>query len=220
LWAHTIALAFGPWNASSAFKQINDRFADEVGDQLLQLVAARLVRCVRAQDTVARYGGDEFVLLIRENPVTLGFWEIEERITSAMKRPVTTGGYQIDFSCSVGVSVYPRDGFDCATLLRRADFHMYCRKSAGNTSPSWVFRRDVLRTPGDRGGLKLLGPDSIMRRPKGLSDRTDYIRPVPRSLPQLHARQIVKYQVASEVTLETKCAPAPVANDATPRTDR
>jgi diguanylate cyclase (GGDEF)-like protein len=202
------------------FKKINDRFGHDVGDQLLQLVAARLVHCVRAQDTVARYGGDEFVLLIRETAMTRGFWEIEERIASAMKRPVTAGGYQIDFSCSVGMSIYPRDGFDRATLLRRADFHMYCRKSAGNTSPSWVFRRDVLRTPGDRAASRLLGPDSIMTRAKRLRDRIEYIRPVPRSLPEFDARETAKSQVASEVTLETKGAPAPVAIDATPRTER
>lgn len=140
------------------FKQINDRFGHDVGDQLLQLVAARLVHCVRAGDTVARYGGDEFVMLIRESAMTPGFSGIEDRITRAMRRPVMASGYQIDISCSVGVSVFPTDGCDSATLLRRADFNMYCRKSAGNSPPTWVFRRDGVRTPDDRAVSRLLAP--------------------------------------------------------------
>ncbi len=164
------------------FKQINDRFGHDVGDELLKLVAARLAHCVRVGDTVARYGGDEFVLLIREDALNLGFPDIEDRISNAMKRPVIAGGYQIDFSCSVGVSVYPADGCDRTTLLRRADIDMYCRKSAGTSAPNWVFRRDAIRSPDGRPLSGFRAPPNSMTAPaKRLRDHTEYIRPVTRA---------------------------------------
>jgi diguanylate cyclase (GGDEF)-like protein/PAS domain S-box-containing protein len=112
------------------FKQINDRFGHDFGDQLLELFGARLNSCVTPDDTVCRYGGDEFVLLLREEAANIGFAWIKGRIDHAMQRPLVVGGYHIDVSCSVGVSVYPADGVDRPTLFRKADMEMYANKAA------------------------------------------------------------------------------------------
>lgn len=147
------------------FKQINDTFGHDIGDKLLKLVAARLAHCVRIEDTVARYGGDEFVLLVRENAMSLGFSGIEDRISGAMKRPVIADGYQIDFSCSVGVSVYPADGCDRTMLLRHADINMYRRKSARSPNLSWIFRRGAIPSTDDRAVSRIFSVLRIGREP-------------------------------------------------------
>jgi diguanylate cyclase (GGDEF)-like protein/PAS domain S-box-containing protein len=117
------------------FKQINDFLGHDVGDELLRLVAARLEHCVRANDTVSRVGGDEFVLLLPNVATDLDVAGVRKRISDALVRPVLLNGRRIELSCSVGVSIYPMDGCDRASLFRSADIEMYRNKSSRKPRP-------------------------------------------------------------------------------------
>jgi|HubBroStandDraft_5_1064220.scaffolds.fasta_scaffold03877_4 diguanylate cyclase (GGDEF)-like protein/PAS domain S-box-containing protein len=113
------------------FKYINDSLGHHVGDELLKEVAARLLSCVRECDTVARRGGDEFVLLINGHPGPDAVQQIMERMLAAVSRPwiIEQGEFQV--SCSIGVALHPEDGEDARTLLKHADSAMYRAKDSG-----------------------------------------------------------------------------------------
>ena len=125
----TFALVFVDVNH---FKLLNDTFGHDVGDELLRLVAARLAHSVRNEDTVCRYGGDEFVLLLPQAVKDIDVASIRNRISHALKRPVIVDGLQIEISCSIGVSMYPTDGRDRTSLFRHADADMYHDKTSRN----------------------------------------------------------------------------------------
>jgi len=106
------------------FKKVNDTWGHEVGDQVLQQIAPRLVGCVRESDTVARMGGDEFTIPLF-NIANPGVIEIaRERLLQAMAEPFNLGGSAVTLTVSIGVAVHPQDGEDAATLLRCADAGM------------------------------------------------------------------------------------------------
>ncbi len=118
------------------FKQINDVLGHDVGDELLRLVAARLAHCVRSGDTVSRVGGDEFVLLLPDMPTHPDVADgVRISISDALKSPVLLNGRRIELSCSIGVSIYPMDGCDRASLFRSADVEMYRNKASRNPRP-------------------------------------------------------------------------------------
>jgi diguanylate cyclase (GGDEF)-like protein/PAS domain S-box-containing protein len=113
------------------FKDINDGLGHHVGDQLLVGVARRLAGLVRRADTVARLGGDEFVVLI-EDAATHGVAaNLAEKILAAFREPISVGGADLHVGCSIGVSIFPEDGSDAATLLKNADAAMYRAKEKG-----------------------------------------------------------------------------------------
>ena len=129
------------------FKQINDSLGHDVGDELLRLVAARLAHCVRSYDTVCRVGGDEFVLLLPNMPLDLDVTGVRKRISDALRRPVLLNGRRIELSCSIGVSVYPIDGCDRASLFRSADIEMYRNKSSRKPRPGGlVLQRNCIES--------------------------------------------------------------------------
>ncbi|MES0872569.1 bifunctional diguanylate cyclase/phosphodiesterase [Sinimarinibacterium thermocellulolyticum] len=113
------------------FKRINDSLGHEIGDRVLLMVAARLCSRVRDCDTVARMGGDEFVVLV--DGVTDGdaIARIAGSILAAFETPMLIDGHELHVGASVGVSCYPNDGDDVATLLRNADAAMYDAKASG-----------------------------------------------------------------------------------------
>lgn len=117
------------------FKRINDTFGHEAGDRVLQLVGERLMNCVRAEDTVARYGGDEFVLLLHEEPECVDTEVVRRRILHALAQPIVVDHRQVNISCSIGISVYPRDGRDVSSLCKHADAAMYNNKPRDATLP-------------------------------------------------------------------------------------
>jgi diguanylate cyclase (GGDEF)-like protein/PAS domain S-box-containing protein len=113
------------------FKNINDSLGHSFGDQMLKVVAARLKECVRAQDTVARVGGDEFLILLSEMEHEAEPALAARRILQAMGRTFVVHGRAMNTSCSVGVSIFPEHGADGETLIKNADAAMYCAKDDG-----------------------------------------------------------------------------------------
>ncbi|GAA2525850.1 putative bifunctional diguanylate cyclase/phosphodiesterase [Pilimelia columellifera] len=111
------------------FKVINDRLGHVTGDSLLVAVAQRLRACVRSDDTVARFGGDEFALLLPGVSATDAI-DVLDRIATALERPVSVSGLDLLVGSSIGVADAAGD-LDAIELLRRADLAMYAAKSGG-----------------------------------------------------------------------------------------
>lgn len=116
------------------FKLINDTFGHNQGDQLLQTVARRMQACLRDTDTVARLGGDEFVLLLSGEGRGEALSQVTQRVLKAIALPWRVEQRELSVSCSIGVSVFPRDGRDVQTLLKNADTAMYKAKELGRNN--------------------------------------------------------------------------------------
>src|ERR1700692_2382980 len=116
------------------FKSINDSLGHTSGDKLLQLVASRLVACVRRSDTVSRLGGDEFVVLLSQVEHAEDATFISKKILSSLAEPFSVEQKQLNISASIGVSTYPGDGQDAETLLQKADTAMYAAKKLGRNN--------------------------------------------------------------------------------------
>ncbi|HET9580655.1 MAG TPA: EAL domain-containing protein [Usitatibacter sp.] len=118
------------------FKTINDSLGHQVGDELLKSVAQRLTDCVRASDTVARLGGDEFAVILENlrGDDDEGAQQVAEKMIAAMAMPLVVGGQPLSTSCSIGISLYPADGRDGATLMKNADVAMYYAKEKGRNN--------------------------------------------------------------------------------------
>jgi diguanylate cyclase (GGDEF)-like protein len=113
------------------FKHINDSLGHQIGDQILQSVAERLLDCVRAPDTVSRQGGDEFLVLLSKVDHPDGSASAAQRILLAVAGSHFVGERDLHISGSVGISVYPDDGLDAEALIRAADTAMYQAKEDG-----------------------------------------------------------------------------------------
>lgn len=114
------------------FKEINDKYGHIVGDQLLQEAAKRLEECVRESDTVARIGGDEFVVLLDTILLQAHASSVARKIQSRLSSPFTIENKTILITPSIGIAVYPEDGDDEFELLRHADESMFKVKHASN----------------------------------------------------------------------------------------
>ncbi len=116
------------------FKLINDSLGHHIGDRLLLEVAERLTSCVRGNDSVARQGGDEFVVLLSDQQRQDEILTVVSRLLEVISRPWSNAGEEYGISCSIGVSCYPQDGNDPDTLLRCADAAMYQAKDSGRST--------------------------------------------------------------------------------------
>ncbi len=120
------------------FKQINDTLGHAAGDSLLQQVAKRLKNCVRETDTVARFGGDEFVMLLTsftdEESALQQSTEISKHLLKSLSQPFDILGGWVMSSGSVGFTLYPKDGYSAVELIRNADTAMYHAKEQGRNS--------------------------------------------------------------------------------------
>jgi diguanylate cyclase (GGDEF)-like protein/PAS domain S-box-containing protein len=116
------------------FKHINDTFGHEAGDEVLRSIAERLRRSLRDDDTVARVGGDEFVLLMNNQPSIRHVTELLERIRLAVCTPIHTGGKELIAGVSIGVALFPDNGVVAEQIMRAADAAMYHAKTLGKNN--------------------------------------------------------------------------------------
>ncbi len=116
------------------FKAINDSLGHNTGDELLKQVAQRLTGAVRADDTVARMGGDEFTFVLHEVQDAADAAKTAERVLSTIAQPFELAGRNYNVSGSIGISLYPQDGEDVETLVRNADAAMYRAKQHGRNT--------------------------------------------------------------------------------------
>ncbi|MGD0426386.1 MAG: EAL domain-containing protein [Candidatus Acidiferrales bacterium] len=116
------------------FKHINDSLGHAIGDKLLKSVAERLFECVRTSDTVGRLGGDEFLLLLSEVGLAESAAITARKILAAVAAPHAVDGHDLHVTTSIGISIYPDDGSDAATLIKNADTAMYQAKENGRQS--------------------------------------------------------------------------------------
>jgi diguanylate cyclase (GGDEF)-like protein len=116
------------------FKHVNDSLGHKAGDILLTTIAGRLQATLRENDTVARIGGDEFLLVLQDVPgqsLTTGTFK---RILDAVAAPVALDGQSVVISCSIGAAAYPHDGMTAELLMERADAAMYRAKQSGRNN--------------------------------------------------------------------------------------
>ena len=116
------------------FKNINDTLGHDVGDELLRQVSRRLSECVRLEDTIARQGGDEFIVLLDNLEDSRGASVVAQKILNALRLPLTLGAAEQHVSGSVGISIYPEDGRDAQTLMKNADTAMFHGKGLGKNT--------------------------------------------------------------------------------------
>ena len=113
------------------FKHINDSFGHNVGDELLQQTAQRLLKSIRQTDTAARFGGDEFVVLLEQVSSAAVAIQLAEHIRQALAQPYLINGQQLSIHPSIGVALYPEHGSNQKELILYADAAMYQAKKAG-----------------------------------------------------------------------------------------
>jgi diguanylate cyclase (GGDEF)-like protein len=113
------------------FKTINDTMGHEAGDVLLQDIGRRLRHCLREGNILARFGGDEFAILVQEVQEPTHLAAVAQKILSVISEPLTVHGQEFHVTASVGISTYPKDGRNEQTLMKHADIAMYQAKEAG-----------------------------------------------------------------------------------------
>lgn len=113
------------------FKKINDSLGHLIGDKLLKRFAKRILNLIRPPQIFARWGGDEFILLLNDIQETAEVVEVVEKIIESLKQPFIIEGNQLNIRMSMGIVFYPQDGRDTATLLRNADAVLYNMKQQG-----------------------------------------------------------------------------------------
>lgn len=116
------------------FKSVNDTLGHAAGDEVLRLVAARFKAAVRESETIARYGGDEFCILVDPLPGTAAAGKVAERLLAALQAPLEVSGRELRVTPSIGIAVFPDDARDAGSLVRAADAAMFRAKTSGKNS--------------------------------------------------------------------------------------
>ncbi len=124
------------------FKFINDHYGHRIGDQVLTGISSRLRSVLRSNDALGRFGGDEFIVVLRGGPEVDMSSETLERIMQAVAEPMKIDGHSLVVNCSVGVSVFPQDGDSPQQLLEMADAAMYRAKQSGRNRCQF-FNQDI-----------------------------------------------------------------------------
>ena len=126
------------------FKLINDTLGHVMGDQVLQQVAERILGCLRAEDTLSRFGGDEFSLLLPDITSKEGVASVAEKILRAVRRPFSIDSHELYLSMSLGIAMYPASGETKEELLQAADIAMYHVKANGKDG--YCFYSDAMQS--------------------------------------------------------------------------
>jgi diguanylate cyclase (GGDEF)-like protein/PAS domain S-box-containing protein len=116
------------------FKTINDSMGHAAGDQILKTAGSRLTDILRHSDTVARIGGDEFIMLFTDIDRVEEGIVIAKRILSSFQKPITIDGKNLNISISIGIAIYPEQGTDAITLMKKADAALYYVKEHGRSN--------------------------------------------------------------------------------------
>ena len=116
------------------FKNINDSLGHDAGDELLRGVSRRLSQCIRLEDSIARQGGDEFIVLLDTIDDSRGGSIVAQKILNALRQPFHVSGVEQHVSGSVGIALYPEDGRDPQTLMKNADTAMFHAKAQGKNT--------------------------------------------------------------------------------------
>jgi len=121
------------------FKTINDSLGHSVGDELLKVVAKRITECIREEDTAARMGGDEFIIIITELDITIGLAAyklraVAEQLSLSLSTPCQIAGHDLHITPSIGVSIFPTPDKGVDDVLKQADSAMYRAKAAGRNT--------------------------------------------------------------------------------------
>ncbi|HUN25442.1 MAG TPA: bifunctional diguanylate cyclase/phosphodiesterase [Steroidobacteraceae bacterium] len=148
------------------FKEVNDSLGHNAGDVLLQELAGRLTRAVREVDTVARMGGDEFVVVLQNLQDAEDATACVNGLLQSLRRPVTLEGHEITVTASVGISMFPDDAENAQELLRNADAAMYQAKGDGRDG--FHFYTGTL----NRRALNMLSMENALRR---ALDRQEFV---------------------------------------------
>ncbi|HWV16959.1 MAG TPA: EAL domain-containing protein [Rhodocyclaceae bacterium] len=127
------------------FKFINDSLGHQAGDRLLVEIARRLKSCLRETDTVSRYGGDEFVLVLNNYYESASIAQLLDRLLVEIAHPVDVGNegnmQELIVTCSIGISLYPSDGETAVNLIKSADAAMYQAKAQGKSNYQFFTRK-------------------------------------------------------------------------------
>ncbi|MBW7852522.1 MAG: EAL domain-containing protein [Rhodospirillales bacterium] len=153
------------------FGMINSTLGHAVGDEVLAAAANRLRSCLGPGDTIARAGGDRFLILATKLKNERDVSEVVERVVASTRRPVEVGGEEFDLTASIGVSVFPRDGDDASTLVKHADAALLRAKAQGPGSIQ-VFSEEM-----NAHALKTLSLRNRMRRALDQGEFVAYYQP-------------------------------------------
>lgn len=144
------------------FKTINDSLGHQTGDELLKRVAQRLSMSIRENDTVSRFGGDEFVVLLDGISGSGEALQIAQRLMASLREPYSVGTTELNVSSSVGIALFPQDATDIDELMRHADAAMYEAKAGGRDS-IYFFTRDLNDRAQQRLQIELLLRNAVAR---------------------------------------------------------
>lgn len=136
------------------FKSVNDSLGHPAGDELLQIIARRLLECLRKVDTLARLGGDEFIVLQEDLSHSNAAAELAQKLIEQIANPVTlANGYELFISGSIGISFYPEDADNVDQLVQQADAALYDAKESGRNTYR-VYRQALTHTANKRRALE------------------------------------------------------------------
>ena len=116
------------------FKAVNDTLGHEAGDHVLKGVAERLLKCVRETDSVARIGGDEFIIVLTDLDKMEGAANVARKVIETLREPFRYNRQDAEIGASVGIAVYPDHGDTAEALIKRADEAMYAVKHKGKNN--------------------------------------------------------------------------------------
>ncbi|MGH4050694.1 MAG: diguanylate cyclase domain-containing protein [Clostridium sp.] len=113
------------------FKSVNDSYGHQAGDNILKLAAMRLKNIIRSTDTIYRIGGDEFIIILRDLEGILNAQKIAANVLEALTTTFAYKQHQLCIGATIGISIFPKDGIDVETLIKKADLAMYELKRRG-----------------------------------------------------------------------------------------
>ena len=158
------------------FKEVNDSYGHSVGDELLNVVSERFAKVIREEDTIARIGGDEFIVLLNNIDKIDNVYKIAQKLIDILSKPIQLHNHTLHIGSSIGISIYPQDANSSEILLRNADSAMYYAKQNGrnnyqsykpdmtNSSIEWIEMEHQLRNALNRDEFEVYYQPQVLSR--------------------------------------------------------